>query len=75
MNVENDAARPQPPPTGNGTPILELVAADLRARSEVGTRKYGTILRANNGRDALMDAYQEALDLCMYLRQAIEERR
>jgi hypothetical protein len=28
----------------------------------------------NNGRDSLMDAYQEALDLVMYLRQAIEER-
>lgn len=29
---------------------------------------------AHNGRDALVDAYQEALDLTMYLRQAIEER-
>ena len=27
-----------------------------------------------NGRDALVDAFQEALDLCVYLRQAIYER-
>jgi hypothetical protein len=40
----------------------------------MGRRKYGTALEANNGRDALMDAYQEALDLAMYLRQAIAER-
>jgi hypothetical protein len=31
-------------------------------------------LRAHNGRDALVDAYQEALDLCVYLRQVIQER-
>lgn len=70
----SDAATPQPQPAGDGQPILDLVVADLRARSLFGARKYGTPLRANNGRDALMDAYQEALDLCMYLRQAIEER-
>lgn len=32
-------------------------------------------LQAHNGRDPLVDAYQEALDLVVYLRQAIEERR
>lgn len=66
---------PEPPPTGEGTPITELVIEDLRRRNEAGTAKYGTPLRANNGRDPLVDAYQEALDLCQYLRQAIEERR
>lgn len=61
-------------PRGRGQAILPLVLADLCERSAAGTRKYGTKLRAHNGRDALVDAYQEALDLCMYLRQAIEER-
>jgi hypothetical protein len=28
----------------------------------------------NNGRDALLDAYEEALDLACYLKQAILER-
>lgn len=67
------AATPQPPPQGDGTPILPLVIADLQARAEMGKRKYGTELRADNGRDALMDAYQETLDLAMYLRQKLEE--
>jgi hypothetical protein len=69
-----NAASIEPSPIGNGTPITELVVTDLRARSESGKAKYGTVLRANNGRDALMDAYQEALDLVQYLRQVIEER-
>lgn len=69
-----NASTPQPMPTGNGVPVIDYVVSDIVARSVVGTRKYGTPLRANNGRDALMDAYQEALDLVMYLRQAILER-
>jgi hypothetical protein len=69
-----NAATPEPQPVGNGTPVTELVITDLRARSAYGVKKYGTVLRTNNGRDALMDAYQEALDLVQYLRQAIEER-
>lgn len=64
----------QPSPKGEGADITALVLADLQARKAEGTKKYGTCLRANNGRDALLDAYQEALDLCLYLRQAIEER-
>lgn len=65
----------QPPPTGGaGPPIIDLVLADLRERASVGLARYGTPLRAHNGRDALVDAYQEALDLAMYLRQEIEER-
>ena len=41
---------------------------------ELGLERYGTKLQTFNGRDALWDAYQEALDLVMYLRQAIMER-
>jgi hypothetical protein len=52
----------------------DLVAADLAERRQFGLRKYGTTLTAGNGRDALKDAYEEALDLCVYLRQALEER-
>lgn len=48
--------------------------ADMAARKRVGIERYGMPLQAFNGRDALIDAYQEALDLCCYLRQAIEER-
>lgn len=47
--------------------------ADLRERALAGEKKYGTPLRAHNGRDALVDAYQEALDLVMYLSQLFME--
>jgi hypothetical protein len=69
INVE------QPTPVGNSsTPVWELVITDMRERDNGGRQRYGTPLQANNGRDALIDAYQEALDLAVYLRQAIEER-
>ena len=65
----------QPAPIPNNTiPIVDLVMNDLQERKTVGIARYGTPLQANNGRDALIDAYQEALDLCIYLRQVIEER-
>lgn len=69
-----DAAQEQQIPHGSGTPIVELVKADLERRAQYGERRYGERLKAHNGRDALLDAYQEALDLAVYLRQAIEER-
>ena len=70
----NKAAIKEPMPIKGKEDILPLVIADLRERDKIGTVKYGTTLQSHNGRDSLMDAYQEALDLCMYLRQAICER-
>lgn len=65
----------QPSPIQNASiPIWDLVIADIKERDAVGRERYGIPLQANNGRDALVDAYQEALDLVVYLRQAIEER-
>ncbi|HVW09181.1 MAG TPA: hypothetical protein VHC90_11405 [Bryobacteraceae bacterium] len=67
---------PQPKPKpGRGPAIPELVVADIRERDAAGFVKYGQHLQAHDGRDHLIDAYQEALDLAMYLRQEIEERR
>lgn len=54
--------------------IWDLVIEDMRQRDALGCRRYGKRLTANNGRDALRDAYEEALDLAVYLRQAIQER-
>lgn len=65
----------QPPPVpSDGAAVWPLVIGDMRERDRVGRARYGTPLRAFNGRDALVDAYQEALDLAVYLRQAIAER-
>lgn len=69
-----DSVRPEPQPTeGAGRPVYELVMEDIRARAEAGKAKYGMYLRPWNGRRSTVDAYQEALDLCMYLRQKLEE--
>ena len=54
--------------------VIHEVLGDLRERAEFGKRKYGTFLKTNNGRNALVDAYQEALDLVMYLKQKIMEQ-
>ena len=65
----------QPPPIPSDRPaVWDLVIEDMRQRDVTGRARYGTPLQPHNGRDALVDAYQEALDLVVYLRQAIEER-
>jgi hypothetical protein len=78
----------EPPPTDSSGPeIWPLVIVDLRSRftyaehivedaeerNRLGIEKYGQPLRASIGRNPLVDAYQEALDLMVYLRQAVEE--
>lgn len=73
MNVKPNRAEPRPI-TNESRPIWELVVGDMKERDRIGRNKYGTPLQAHNGRDALVDAYQEALDLAVYLRQLIEER-
>jgi hypothetical protein len=60
--------------SGDGQHVTCLVVSDLERRKVVSLKKYGVPLRANNGRNALIDAYQEALDLALYLRQAIAEQ-
>jgi len=70
-----NAAEKQPIPAKGKVDILPLVIADLQARDAAGKKKYGTTLQANNGRDALVDLYQEILDAAMYCRQLIEELR
>ena len=75
VSVEDAATAKQATPKGSGSPILGMVLADLTNRALEGTAKYGEPLKAHNGRNPLWDAYQEALDLAMYLRQAIEEQR
>lgn len=67
-------AEPKPLPNSSA-PIWDLVVEDIKHRDKAGREKYGTPLQAFNGRDQLVDAYQEALDLVVYLRAAIEERR
>jgi hypothetical protein len=46
------------------------VMNDMRDRDRVGRERYGTPLTVNNGRDQLVDAYQEMLDGAVYLKAA-----
>ena len=65
----------QSAPVPNDKPASwDLVIADMRARDAVGRERYGTPLQPGNGRDSLVDAYQEVLDTAVYLRNAIAER-
>ena len=67
--------KPEPNPSKNRQPaVWDLVLADIYERDKDGQEKYGTRLQPHNGRDPLVDAYQEALDLVVYLRQALFER-
>jgi len=65
----------EPPPIPNDNPhIADLVIQDIQEKKKMGIEKYGVPLQAGNGRNALVDAYQEALDMGQYLRQEIEEK-
>lgn len=71
----DEHVKEQVAPTANDRPaVWDLVIADMKARDAHGRAHYGTPLQPFNGRDALVDAYQEALDLAVYLKQAIVER-
>lgn len=60
-----------------GTPsarIWRLLADDGKARDSFGNAKYGVRLGVNPApRDAAVDAYQEALDGCVYWMQEVEK--
>ena len=72
--MESKVISDQPNPTKNDLPaVWDLVKKDIEERDTVGVQRYGIRLQPFNGRKSLIDAYQEALDLVAYLRQAIYE--
>lgn len=58
---------------GIGEDVIPLVLSDMRARDAVGCARYGVRLTSGNGRDHLVDAYQEMLDACVYLMNELDE--
>lgn len=60
-------------PDGIAMTIVDRVITDMRERDAVGRQRYGVPLTADNGRDQLVDAYQEGLDQSVYMRAFIEE--
>lgn len=76
MSHVRDPQRDQALPQANQRAIVQdLVVADIEDRKAHGIRKYGIALQAGNGRSMLRDAYEEALDLAIYLRGLLAEER
>jgi hypothetical protein len=73
--MTTNVTQPEPMPTPGETSVTRLVIADLLERERQGIIKYGTTLQTFNGRDPLVDAYQESIDKTQYLRQAVEEQK
>lgn len=57
---------------GEDDAVTKLVT-DMKARDQTGRERYGVPLTSKNGRDHLVDAYQEALDFAVYLRTWLDE--
>ena len=57
-------------------PIVKSVQSDLSERSERGIKKYGTTLQDNplTEKEWLQHAYEEALDLALYLKKLINSK-
>jgi hypothetical protein len=51
--------------------LFEEARVRVEARKQVGLDRYGQLLCPDNGRDTLRDAMEEALDLCVYLRNLL----
>lgn len=51
-----------------------LVIEDMEARRKVGVERYGQGHRPFNGRNTLLDAYEESLDGAVYLRSLLRAR-
>lgn len=65
----------QPLPIATGHPIAHhMVQFDLEKRLQIGIERYGQPLQPGNGRDSLQDAYEEILDLAVYIRNELYER-
>ena len=65
----------QPLPVINEHPYVQDAVIDyIEKRKQIGISRYGTALQPHNGRDAMRDAFEEVIDLAVYLAQVIIER-
>lgn len=70
MADERDPERDQPLPKPGKLPVQQILIHAIEERREHGIRKYGRALETDNGRNALQDAWEEAMDLLLYLTRA-----
>lgn len=73
MSIPSSINPPPAPSSVTGTEAR--VCADIARRQQLGIAKYGTTVAANPIalRAWLQHAYEEALDLAVYLRRSIDE--
>lgn len=56
-------------------PIVDQVIAKFQSRSEVGARKYGTTLHANNKDNYLLHLQEELMDGCNYIEKLMTQNQ
>ena len=55
--------------------FMTRIAEAMPARMELGKKRYGSLLQPFNGRDFMRDAFEELLDLSVYLEGVAAERK
>lgn len=77
MNVppekQREGDQPLPHPA-DGPAMQDLLIADIEARKAVGLKRYGQLLKADDGRDNLKDILEELIDAAIYIRKEIYKR-
>lgn len=66
---------PEPAPQKGHANVWPWLQSYLRARVAAGEEKYGTLLQTFNGRQALVDALEESIDMTFYLAQLVMEAK
>ncbi len=56
-------------------PIVDQVIAKFQSRSDVGARKYGTTLHANNKDNYLLHLQEELMDACNYIEKLMTQNK
>lgn len=54
--------------------FIERIVPEVEKRGELGIERYGTLLQPFNGRDYVQDAWEEFIDLGVYLEGLRRER-
>jgi hypothetical protein len=72
--VNISKAEPTPKKSRKSRPVSEFLKELIDNRTEFGVQKYGQELHTHSGRNPLLDALQESIDLNQYLAQIIMEQ-
>jgi len=60
-------------PSGRSEADIDWLVFMMRARDDLGAKRYGVRLQSHNGRDSMRDSLEEALDLRVYLENVSQE--